>query len=113
MASTGLKGPFPLTRDGIANAVTRSGPGAYALGQNDGRTFYVSRVGRSDIDVGGRLSQYLGEYSWFKYDYFPSPKSAFEKECRLFHDFNPPANVVHPDRPSGTNWRCPCCQRFD
>lgn len=119
MASTGLKGPFPLTEDSIDNEVTRTSPGAYALGYlNDNRTFIVSYVGRSDDDLNGRLKKWVGKknYKRFKYDYFGSPKAAFEKECRLYHDFGGKQkldNDVHPARPENTNWECPVCTIFD
>lgn len=36
-------------------------------------------------------------------------RPAFEKECHLYHDFNPPDNTVHPARPAGTQYLCPRC----
>lgn len=113
MASTGLKGAYPLTEKGISDAVRSRSPGAYALGKVENDTFRISRVGRSDGDVAARLRQYVGKYARFKFGYFPSAKAAFEKECHLYHDFGPPDNRVHPDRPDGTNWTCPRCHLFD
>jgi len=113
MASTGLKGSYPLTEKGISDAVQFKHPGAYALGAKRGDTFYISRVGRSDGDVAARLRQYIGKYAQFKFAYFPSAKAAFEKECHLYHDFDPPDNNIHPDRPNGANWTCPRCYLFD
>ncbi|GLQ53767.1 hypothetical protein [Devosia nitrariae] len=110
MASSGLRGPFPLNSNGIDAAVPVMSPGAYALGNTgiDG-VFYIDRVGRSDHDVNDRLKDYLGQYSMFKFGYLSSAAEAFDKECRLYHDFNPPGNVYHPDRPSGTYLKCPVC----
>lgn len=114
MPTTNLTGPFALTFEEIARTVTKSLPGAYALGWVDANgVFHVNRVGRSDTDLPGRLRDYVGDYAYFKADYFPSAKAAFEKECRLFHDFQPTDNKLHPDRPSGSNWVCPCCPVFD
>ena len=119
MASTGLKGPFPLTEEGIDDEVTRTSPGAYALGYlDDSNTFIVCYVGRSDDDLNGRLKNWVGKknYKRFKYDYFASPKAAFEKECRLYHDFGGKQkldNDVHPARPENANWECPVCTIFD
>ena len=115
MKPTGLWGPYDLTRTGIANAVQSISPGAYALGKaNAEGVFLVYRVGRSDEDVGGRLKDYVNEwYPQFLFGYYSSPRAAFEKECNLYHDFSPPDNIIHPDRPEGSNWRCPRCTVFD
>jgi len=119
MANTGLKGPFLLTEDGIDNEVTRVSPGAYVLGYlNGNKTFIVCYVGRSDDDLNKRLKKWVGRknYKRFKYAYFSSPKAAFEKECRLYHDFGGKGkldNDIHPARPENTNWECPVCTIFD
>ena len=119
MANTGLKGPFSLIETTIDREVAKISAGAYALGYlNNGNTFIVLYVGRSDDNLNGRLKQWIGEekYKQFKYDYFSSPKSAFEKECRLYHDFGGKEklnNTIHPDRPKNTDWECPICTIFD
>lgn len=115
MASSGLRGPYTLSSTGVDGAVTRTAPGAYALGAIRENTFYISYVGRSDGDVGGRLKQHVGHYRQFKFDFFASPKAAFEKECNLFHDFGATSldNKVHPARPQGSGWKCPRCSVFD
>lgn len=119
MANTGLKGPFPLTETGIDNEIGEISPGVYTLGHlNSDNAFVVSYVGRSDDDLNGRLKQWVGvkNYKVFKYDYFSSSKAAFEKECRLYHDFGGKQkldNDIHPARPKDTNWECPVCTIFD
>ena len=113
MATTGLSGPYNLTTDGVSAAVRQKSPGAYALGATKDDSFAVHYVGRSDTDVAGRLQQHVSEwYPLFKCGYLASPKAAFEKECHLYHDFNPPDNKVHPARPSNSNWSCPVCNIF-
>ena len=112
MATSGLRGPFPLTRDSVNQNVTRTSPGAYALGRTRERTFYIDYVGRSDSDVNDRLRNHVGKYAEFKYEYYGSAKAAFEKECNLFHDFSPPDNDVHPARPQGSSWKCSRCNIF-
>lgn len=110
MAQTGLLGPYRLAYDDIQDAVQGEMPGAFALGHNDhmGR-FCISRVGRSDTDVRQELCQFIGSANLFKFDFLSSAKAAFEKECSLFHDFSPRGNLVHPARPAGADWTCPCC----
>jgi hypothetical protein len=115
MPSTGLAGSFPLTHDEIDKVVRVTSPGTYALGDIDpaDRAFAIARVGRSDNDLNDRLHDYVGKYRRFKAGYSPNAKAAFEKECHLFHDFSPPDNYIHPDRPNGTNRTCPRCLIFD
>ena len=109
MATTGLNGPYSLTGPGILAAVSGYSPGAYALGKSETGTFHVHYVGRSDTDVAARLQQHVEKwYPQFKFGYFQTAKAAFEKECHLYHDFNPPDNKVHPARPANENWRMPC-----
>ena len=94
--------------------VAHTSPGAYALGRASNDTFYVDYVGRADVDVAARLKQWLAtkKYTHFKFEYYSSPKAAFEKECRLYHDWKPQGldNEIHPDRPNGTDWKCPICE---
>lgn len=112
MANTGLDGPFALTDDSIDRVVTRTSPGTYVLGLTENGTFYVNYVGRSDSDVNDRLHDHVGRQPQFKFGYFQSPKAAFERECRIFHDFNPPGNKAHPSRPNNSGWKCPYCRIF-
>lgn len=113
MPSLGMEGPYSLELNSINSTVTRVSPGNYALGYTNPETnrFVVKYVGRSDTDVKGRLISWLGNTSrpQFKYCYASSPKTAFEKECRNWHDFNPEDNTAHPAKPSGANWACPVC----
>lgn len=118
MASLNMQGPYPLSSANITREVTRTSAGNYALGYVNAEDIFIVRyVGRSDSDVAARLRQHLGEnYKCFKYSYAVSPKAAFEKECRNYHDFGENRNLVnslHPDRPAGTYWKCPCCRIFD
>ena len=121
MASLNMDGAYDLTNNDISSQVTKTSAGNYALGymktkEDGGRTFVVEYVGRSDTDVAGRLKQHVGEkYKKFKYSYATSPKAAFEKECKNYHDFGESQsldNDVHPRRPDGSGWKCPCCEVF-
>lgn len=113
MPATGLTGPFQLNAATVDWGVTSTSPGAYALGRHDGNTFYVAYVGRADHDVAGRLKNWVGtKYTHFQFGYCMTAVEAFQKECRLFHDFGGTAqldNDIHPDRPSGSNVACPVC----
>lgn len=113
---TGLHGPHLLTTEGVDSAVRGTGPGAYALGREEGGTFFVSYVGRSDSDLNDRLKDWADtKYTHFKFGFLSSANAAFQKECTVFHDFGGTAkldNEIHPDRPAGSNWRCPRCAVF-
>ena len=123
MPYTGLRGPYKLDKETIDQKVTMKA-GAYALGQLDKEGFFIPKyVGRSDDNLYKRLSyrmiglallkDWVGKYSHFRFEYYGSPKAAFEKECNLYHDFKKQLdNKQHPDRPDGSNWQCPRCDAF-
>lgn len=113
--SLNMHGPYSLDTGTIDARVTKTSPGNYALGyKNNKGVFMVCYVGRSDSDVAARLKSWVGRTSrsLFKFSYATSPKAAFEKECHNWHDFEPPDNIAHPDRPNGTTWTCPRCNHF-
>jgi hypothetical protein len=113
MVKTGLLGPYRLNFDTIDATVTRASAGVYALGHvsPEGK-FCIDHVGRSDTNLKARLRERIGSATLFKFGYLASSKAAFERECELFHDFEPPGNRVHPGRPAGTSWECPRCRIF-
>lgn len=119
MATLEMNGPYELANTAIERNVTQKSAGNYGLGKESDSTFYVNYVGRSDDDVRNRLKTWVGKkaaYTHFKFSYATSPKAAFEKECKNFHDFGGTSkldNDVHPQRPEGTNWKCPFCSAFD
>lgn len=110
MASTGLTGNFNLTDEAIDRVVAKGRIGVYALGKYNSteNMFYISYVGRSDVDVNDRLHKHTRSgYTHFQFGYFETTRAAFEKECNLYHGFNPPDNKVHPAKPEGTYYGCP------
>jgi hypothetical protein len=110
MAQNGLWGPFTLSDQVIDEEVTHSGAGVYLLEQSaDLVNFRVVYVGRSDTNV-NQLHVHVGSYKRFRYEYCSSVEAAYEKECTFYHDFEPHDNPVHPQRPSGTDWKCPRCR---
>src|SRR5271165_2864833 len=103
MAETGLKGPYALIDEEINREVSGESPGAYALDQShESGPFHITYVGRSDKNLNERLHEHKAKYKRFKYETFATPLEAFEKECALYHDFNPPARISHPARPIGS-----------
>ena len=116
MASLNMQGSYDLTNEEIDRRITKTSPGNYALGRVGNDTFYVHYVGRSDTDLNDRLKDWVGSYKRFKFSYATSPKAAFEKECTNYHDFGKSEkldNEIHPQRPDGTNWKCPVCNILD
>jgi len=119
MASLDMFGSYQLTSDQIDKAVTAKSPGNYALGYPSSSSFIVCYVGRSDTDVNARLKSWAAQntrYKQFMFSYATSPKAAFEKECKNYHDFGGSGrldNDIHPQRPQSTDWRCPVCPVFN
>ena len=108
-----LIGPYGLSFEEVAQALPRGQCGVFALGHLDATgTFRIERVGRDDHDLRQCLTTFIGSSSRFKFVPATSPQQAFEAECALFHRFRPPGNIIHPERPRGSDWRCPVCLRF-
>lgn len=109
-AGTRLDGPYRLMVDSIDAVVPDEAVGTFAIGHLDSEgRFVVQYVGRSDKDLRTELRNKIGAEPYFKHRCFETPKEAFEKECELFHTFQPPGNLLHPERPPGSNWSCPHC----
>jgi hypothetical protein len=116
--STAIEGPYSLTAQKIAEVVTRTSAGNYALGHVRENGFCVLYVGRSDDDVGKRLRSWASQhprYKAFVFSYAPNPRAAFDKECEDFHDLGGTEaldNVAHPQRHAKTDWLCPRCDFY-
>jgi hypothetical protein len=107
-----LEGPYNFTFDDLETRVPKSRCGVFALGYVDASDrFRVQRVGRDDSDLQQRLKDLIGSSLRFKFRATTTSKMAFESECELFHRLRPPGNFMHPDRPPGSDWRCPICFR--
>jgi len=104
-----------LTRENVDASVTRISAGVYLLDRTSTPTgaFNNDYVGRSDTDLNARLKTWVGRYNWFKFEYCTSPKAAFDLECKLYHDYMPRDNAIHPDRPTNSGWKCLRCRIFD
>jgi len=113
MAQNGLLGPFALSDGVIDQEVSAGRPGAYVLEDSaDLINFCGVYVGRSDTNVNNQLHVHVGSYKRFRYQPCSSAQEAFEKECDLYHDFEPRDNPIHPQRPAGANWKCSRCGLF-
>lgn len=105
-----------MDSEAIDQQVTTTSAGNYALGYSFNDTFYVKYVGRADSNLNQRLKNWEGKYDEFKFSYATSPKTAFDEECRNYHDFGGKDeldNDIHPDRPNNSSWKCPKCNVFD
>ncbi len=122
MVSLNMGLSYPLTQDEIDRLIDPGRPGNYAYGYIDDRgIFIVMYVGRSDSDLHQRIVHGISEYAnnkklryeRFKFSYANSPKEAYEKECRNYHDFGGDkkllVNDIHPDTPDGCDYKCPVC----
>ena len=108
---TGLIGPYLLAIDVIDREVGGGNAGAYALGYIDnlGR-FCITFVGSARTNLQSKLKEHVGTAQYFKFRHLLTERSAFEKECELFHDFLPIGNFLHPSRPTNHDWKCPKCR---
>jgi hypothetical protein len=102
-------GPYHLTPRALDSIVTRNAPGTFVLGQSVGDEFLVDFVGSSETDVNARLQSHIGKYRHFRFDYLPSGKAAFMRECELYHEYSPQDNKDHPSAAPGCDWTCPHC----
>lgn len=89
---------------------SRSGwPGVYVLADTHGIPRYI---GRSDIDVRGRLQQHVdaGNYRFFLVEHYRTPDEAYQREANLYHYYrNQLDNAIHPAVPRGCHDGCPRC----
>lgn len=115
MASLGMgSSVYKFSKQEVNKVITKTGPGNYALGYlNANGRLRVCYVGRSDHNVASRIQDHLEKgYTHFKFCYATSSWDAYKRECENYHDFGESDdldNDIHPDRPDGTNWKCPCC----
>jgi hypothetical protein len=107
----GLEGPYPLSYEGISEALPVKTAGVFALGYvGRDNAFYINYIGRSDEHLRECLLGHIGSDKAFKYGIARSAQEAFWRECELFHRFRPNANRVHPGRLPSTSWVCPRCR---
>lgn len=112
MTTLGMLGPFELNDINIDNVIGARSPGNFALGYIEGKAFIVKYIGRSDSDLNEALKQTTGKYPYFKWSYASSPKAAFAKECRNYHDFGEVDgldNSHHPHPPEDGYLYCEVC----
>jgi hypothetical protein len=118
MQSTAVEGPHRLTPQKVAEVITKTSAGNFALGRVQENGFCVLYVGRSDDDVAKELCSWANQYPHYKafmFSYASSPRAAFDKECEDFHDFGGTErldNLGHPQRPDQTEWLCPRCNFY-
>src|ERR1041385_714636 len=117
--TTAIEGPYSLTEAKIAEAVTKTSAGNFALGYVQQNGFCVLYVGRADDDVAKELRSWVNQhprYKAFVFSYAPSTRAAFDKECEDFHDYGGMEgldNPDHPIRPPKAIWLCPRCDIYD
>lgn len=111
MPASGLQGPYPLDEERIEELVTNSADwssaSVFALGPLQEGRFFIRRVGLADGDLAVELRRFIGRYAGFKFKFYRSTRTAYDKECRVYHDFKPKDNETHPDKPKNTKFTCP------
>ncbi len=111
MAKSGLLGPYPLEEKYIvrfvANSADWSSASVFALGEITNKKFVIKKVCHADGDLSMALKSYMGTYEAFRFRFYRSTRSAFNKQCQLYHQFSPSDNLEHPTRPINTRFTCP------
>ena len=111
MAKSGLLGPYPLTEEILQTHIEQSddwsSASVFALGPVKNQRFHLQRVGHADGDLAEFLRPYIGQYPAFRFKFYRSTRSAYNKECELYHAFKPRDNVDHPEKPKNTKFTCP------
>lgn len=100
---------YKLDSATIDSTVTVTSPGVYALDRTTTPGFTMNYVGRADDDLAKRLKTWAseGRYKYFQFEYHQTAKSAFERECKLYHSTPNLDNIIHPARPANTSHACP------
>lgn len=117
MMNFGLSKPFPLDPATVERIIKLKAAGNFALGKlNDSGEFVAEYVGWSGSDIKSEIVAMLNSgYTAFEYSYALTPKDAFERDCRIFHDLGGDIildNKEHPARPERVKWRCPLCDIY-
>lgn len=109
-----MDGTFDFDSATIKKTVNRTKkPGNFAIGNVNPKTngFRPEYVGRSDndlqVEILAKVKEFSQKYNKFMARYANDAKEAFEKECKNYHEFVPKENTNHPDKPNGTNLKCP------
>ena len=96
-------------RESIDKEIRTASPGTYTLGDVIDGKFKTLYVGRADKNLKQELQQRVGQAPRFKYQEFSDAKSAYDKQCELFHFLRPRGNTQHPSAPGTKDWKCPEC----
>lgn len=109
-----MHGPHDLNEENINKSIKKDFKGNYGLGFERNGLLEVLYVGRSESDLKDHLLQYVDSdrYPQFQFCYADTDKEAFETECKIYHEYAPPDNIVHPTRPEATSFGCPLCDEF-
>jgi len=114
-----VEGPFQLSRSVIDAVVSDPRPAVFLLRRIATTTEYahyrgrVGRTGRGE-SLAGTLARWAGaDYRVFWFEHVDSDRSAFQRECLLWHELDRQEgeldNDCHP-RPDGVSGgHCPLC----
>lgn len=114
--NSGLGKPMPLDEETIKKEVDNGGDwssasvfvmGGIRKGSDGKPRFAIRYVRHVDGDLGAVLRQYIGSYKVFRFKFFRSTHNAYDRECEIYHKFNPRDNTDHPTKPKNTKFICP------
>lgn len=105
-----LAGPMRIDAPTVKATITdTTRAGVFVLVSEHSATGEFEYVGRANSALNERLMAWMNSFGWAYWAYADSARDAYEKECRLFHHINPPANSRHPVAPEGSGQACPAC----
>jgi hypothetical protein len=116
LSNSGLGKLMSLNEDTILREVDKcvgwSSSSVFVLGVIragiDGKPkFQIRWVKHVDGNLGVELRKHIGKFKAFRFKFFRSTHTAFERECQIYHDFKPRQNTIHPTRPRHTKFKCP------
>ena len=113
-----MEGPFQLTESVIDAVVTETAPAVYLIRRiEETGTYahYKARIGRANGDaLKDELKKWIGsDYRVFCFEYVADNRTAFYRQCILWHDMGGVANKLdnerHPEPDTGFTILCPIC----
>ena len=107
-------GPLPLTKETISENVPPFMPGHFSLGLlHESGGLIPSRIGRSSDNLLAELEEAIGSATHFMAHIDSDARSAFVRECVLYHLFGKDLRLGHPMRTFKEGWACPRCGVFN
>jgi len=108
---------YKLNIENIKKNIPNDSTGAYFLGYEKNKKFFIKYIGRSDTRLRSRLIDHVKneeeEYTHFNYQITKTLLDAYKIECREWHNDFELDNKIHPRKPKNLDYKCPYCKKED